>query len=72
MSELKPIQENGTLTVTGSTFYHPKKYKLLTDNIKSIEDVKLVLKAIQIRIGEFNPHYEELVKSNLINPNTKE
>jgi hypothetical protein len=68
MIEIKPIQSNSTLTVTGSTFYHPKQYELFTDNIKSIEDVVLVLKALTIVITESNPHCEELINHNLINP----
>ena len=72
MNELISTQGNITMTGTGSNFYHPKQYELLTDNIKSIEDVKLVLKALTITITDFNPHCEELIKCNLITPKTKE
>jgi hypothetical protein len=68
MIEIKPIQSNSTLTVTDSTFYHPKQYDILTDNIKSIEDVALVLKALGIQITNVNPHLEELINHNLIKP----
>ena len=37
-----------------------RRYELCTERLKTIKDIKKVLKALQIRIDTDNPFYEEL------------
>ena len=37
-----------------------RRYELCTERIETLEDVKKVLKALQIRLDTDNPLYEEL------------
>jgi hypothetical protein len=39
---------------------HVKRFELCTERLETLEDVKKVLKALQIRIDTDNPLYEEL------------
>ena len=37
-----------------------RRYELCTERLETLEDVKKILKALQIRIDTDNPYYEEL------------
>lgn len=37
-----------------------KRFELCTERLETLEDVKKILKALQIRIDTDNPYYEEL------------
>jgi hypothetical protein len=37
-----------------------RRFELCTERLETLEDVKKVLKALQIRINTDNPYYEEL------------
>jgi hypothetical protein len=37
-----------------------KRFQLCTERLETLEDVKKVLKVLQIRIDTDNPHYKEL------------
>jgi hypothetical protein len=37
-----------------------RRFELCTERLKTIKDIKKVLKALQIRIDTNNPYYEEL------------
>jgi hypothetical protein len=39
---------------------HVRRFELCTERLKTIKDIKKILKALQIRIDTDNPLYEEL------------
>ena len=44
-----------------------EKYNSLKlENIKTIEDIKFILKALDIRISSDNDYYEELIEKDLL------
>jgi hypothetical protein len=44
----------------------PKYYAINTDNIQSLNDIKLILNALNYLITDSNKHYEELKSKGLI------